>query len=131
MWVLRTGTATKWMSEKQTGKTPIRLLLQKQSDLGLPCLSRLFWQAISVRNFRTFTVTSVNISGTFTFLKKKSTFETARITVLYMIYRFLDYVSECWGYLSKSSDKSIFRFYLIRQGSGNTMPNLSDSFRTG
>ena len=29
---------------------------QKQSDLGLPCLSRPFWQATSVRNFRTFTV---------------------------------------------------------------------------
>ena len=28
------------MSEKQTGKTQIRLLLQKQSDLGLSCLSR-------------------------------------------------------------------------------------------
>ena len=25
------------------------------SDLGLPCLSRPFWQATSVRNFRTFT----------------------------------------------------------------------------
>ena len=24
----------------ETGKTKIRLLLQKQSDLGLPCLSR-------------------------------------------------------------------------------------------
>ena len=26
-----------------------------QSDLGLPCLSRLFWQATSVQKFRTFT----------------------------------------------------------------------------
>ena len=32
----------------------MRLLLQKQSDLGLPCLFRPFWQATSVRNFRTF-----------------------------------------------------------------------------
>ena len=39
-----------------TGKTPIRLLLQKQSDLGLPCLSRPFGQATSVQNFRTFTI---------------------------------------------------------------------------
>ena len=31
---------TKCWSEKQTWKTLIRLLLQKQSDLGLPCLSR-------------------------------------------------------------------------------------------
>ena len=31
---------TKYLSEKQTGKTLIRLLLQKKSDLGLPCLSR-------------------------------------------------------------------------------------------
>ena len=30
--------------------------LKKQSDLGLHCLSRPFYQAISVRNFRTFTV---------------------------------------------------------------------------
>ena len=29
---------------------------QKESDLGLPCLSWPFWQATSVRNFRTFTV---------------------------------------------------------------------------
>ena len=31
-----------------TGKTLIRLLLPKQSDLGLPCLSRPFKQATSV-----------------------------------------------------------------------------------
>ena len=30
----------------------------QQSDLGLPCLSRPFGQATSVRNFRTFTVYS-------------------------------------------------------------------------
>ena len=29
---------------------------QKQSDLGLSCLSGLFWQATRVKNFRTFTV---------------------------------------------------------------------------
>ena len=29
---------------------------QKQSDLCLRCLSRSFWQANSVRNFRTLTV---------------------------------------------------------------------------
>ena len=47
---------TKCSSEKQTVKTKIRLLLQKQSDLGLPCLSRLLYQATTVQNFRTFTV---------------------------------------------------------------------------
>ena len=31
---------TKCLSEWQTGKTLIRLLLKKQSDLGLPYLSR-------------------------------------------------------------------------------------------
>ena len=32
-------------------------LVQKQSDMGLHCLSRpLCWQASSVRNFKTFTV---------------------------------------------------------------------------
>ena len=41
-------------ASSRTGKTQIRLLLQKQSDLGLPCLSMHFWQAISVGNFRTF-----------------------------------------------------------------------------
>ena len=39
---------TTFLSEKQTGKTLIRLLLQKQSDLGLHCLSMSFWQIISV-----------------------------------------------------------------------------------
>ena len=45
---------TKWLSELQTGKTLIRLLLQKQSeqsDLRLSCLST--W--LSVQNFRAFT----------------------------------------------------------------------------
>ena len=42
---------TNCLSEKQTGKTLIRLLLQKQSDLGLSCLSRPFWQATRVQNF--------------------------------------------------------------------------------
>ena len=44
------------MSEWQTGKTLFRLLRQKQSVLSMSCLSRLFWHATSVRNFRTFTV---------------------------------------------------------------------------
>ena len=39
---------TKCLSEKQTGKTLIRLLLQKQSDPGLSCLSRLLWQVTTV-----------------------------------------------------------------------------------
>ena len=42
------------LSEKQTGKTLIILLLQKQSDLGLHCLYRLFWQAAYVQIFRIF-----------------------------------------------------------------------------
>ena len=33
-----------------------RLLLKKQSDQGLHCLSRPFKQATSVRNFKTFTI---------------------------------------------------------------------------
>ena len=39
---------TKHLSELQTGKTQIRLLLKKQSDLGLP---RPYWQVTSVRIF--------------------------------------------------------------------------------
>ena len=46
----------KCMLEKQTGKTLIRLLLQKQSDLSLHCLSKPFWQATSVQNFRIFII---------------------------------------------------------------------------
>ena len=46
---------TNCLSKWQTGKTLIRLLLQKQSDLGLHCLSMPFMQATSVRNCRTFT----------------------------------------------------------------------------
>ena len=38
----------KSLSEWQTGKTLIRRLLQKQSDLGLHFLSIPFWQAASV-----------------------------------------------------------------------------------
>ena len=48
---------TKCLSENQTGQTQIRLLLQKQSDLGLLCLPRLLWQANTVPNFGQFTVT--------------------------------------------------------------------------
>ena len=36
---------TKYLSECLTGKTLIRLLLQKQSGVGLHCLFRPFWQA--------------------------------------------------------------------------------------
>ena len=39
---------------QQIGKTLIRLLVQKQSDHGLLCLSRPFCQATSVQNFRTY-----------------------------------------------------------------------------
>ena len=37
--------STKCLSPKQIGKTLIRLLLKKQSDLGLHCLSSPFWLA--------------------------------------------------------------------------------------
>ena len=30
--------------------------VQKQSDIGLHCLSSPFWQALNVPNFRTFTI---------------------------------------------------------------------------
>ena len=42
-----------------------RLLLQKQSNLGLPYLSRPFWQAASVQNFRIFTITSFRYCETY------------------------------------------------------------------
>ena len=48
MLVFRTGIHNK-MLVMQNSK-------QKQSDLGLHCLSWPFWQATSVQNFRTFTV---------------------------------------------------------------------------
>ena len=44
---------------KANMKALIRLLRQKQSDLGLHCLFRPFWQTISVQNFRTFTVPTI------------------------------------------------------------------------
>ena len=49
---------TKCLSEYQTGKTLVSLQLQKQSCPGLHCLCRIgiFWQATSVRNFRSFTI---------------------------------------------------------------------------
>ena len=49
----------KCLSERQTGKNLIRLLLQKKSDLGQRCLSRPFWQATSVQNLRTFSVITI------------------------------------------------------------------------
>ena len=54
-WVTRVITP-KNLSEKQTGKMLIRLILQKQSNLGLSCLSRLSWQATTVPNLSIFTV---------------------------------------------------------------------------
>ena len=54
---------TKCLSEKQIGKTLIRLLLQKQSDLRLCCLSRRFClaEATIVRNIRAFSVVDILI----------------------------------------------------------------------
>ena len=46
----------------QTGKTLIRLLLPKQSDLSLPCLSRPFLQASNGQNFRSSTVHCITVS---------------------------------------------------------------------
>ena len=42
-----------------TGKMLIRLLLQKQSDLGLRCFSRPLWQATSVCNL---TISTASLS---------------------------------------------------------------------
>ena len=47
---------TKYLQNSKTGKTLIKLLLQKQSDLGLHHFSIPFWRAKSVQSFRTFTV---------------------------------------------------------------------------
>ena len=44
------------ITNRESGMTMIRLHLQKQSNIGLHCLSRPLWQATSVRNFRTSTV---------------------------------------------------------------------------
>ena len=44
----------------QTASLEALLLLWKQSDLGLLCLSMLFWQVTSVGNFRTFTIACWN-----------------------------------------------------------------------
>ena len=41
----------------------ISLLLQKQSDLGLPCLSRPFWQVTIILKFRTFTLSKELANG--------------------------------------------------------------------
>ena len=53
-----------FLSELQIGKTLTRLLLQKQSDLGLPYLPRPFWLVASVQNFKTFTVCIKSYSKT-------------------------------------------------------------------
>ena len=59
MLVIRARTH-KMLVKKQTGKILISLLLQKQPDLGLPCLSRLLWQATTVQNFRASTVVKID-----------------------------------------------------------------------
>ena len=41
--------STKCLSEKQTGKTLIRLLLQKQSDLGLNSFLGLFGRQLAFK----------------------------------------------------------------------------------
>ena len=38
------------------GEDPDQTASEAQSDLGLHCLSRSFWQATRVRNFRTVTI---------------------------------------------------------------------------
>ena len=53
----------KCLSEQQTGKTLIRLL-QKQSVLGLDCVSKPYWQATNVQNFR---IPSVHVHCTMDF----------------------------------------------------------------
>ena len=53
--VYRAGTH-KMLVRIPNSKTLIRLLLQKQSDLGLRCLTKPLGQATSVQSFRAFTV---------------------------------------------------------------------------
>ena len=48
MFVIRTGNFTKCLLEDPDQTAFL------QSDLGLHCLSRLFWLATSVQNLRTF-----------------------------------------------------------------------------
>ena len=57
MLAIRAGTH-KCLSEEQTEKILVRLLLQiqKQSDLGLRCLTRTLGQAPSVRILRLSTI---------------------------------------------------------------------------
>ena len=38
-----------------------RIAKREGPDLSLPCLSRLFWQATSVRNLRIFTICPVGL----------------------------------------------------------------------
>ena len=44
------------IGNREAGTALIRMHLQKQSNIGLHCLSRPLWQATSVQNFRTSTV---------------------------------------------------------------------------
>ena len=69
MVVIRTGN----QNSKQEGlllkkqSFPFAILLQ-QSDLGWRCLSRMFWQAKSVLNFRTVMGNFSKFSNTFLFM---------------------------------------------------------------
>ena len=74
------------MSEQQTGKTRIRLFFQKQSDLGLRCLSRHCLQAVSVQNFRT-SIVVLSILWLFQFVWTCFFFPSRYAEVLKVLFR--------------------------------------------
>ena len=54
--VLKQNVGYQSWNSQNACKTLVRMLLQKQSYLGLPCLSRPFWQGTRDGDFRTFTI---------------------------------------------------------------------------
>ena len=59
-------------------KTLMRLLLQKQSDLGLHCFSLPFWQATNVQNFRMSSVFLVFLHKTWSSIQNFDTDHLAK-----------------------------------------------------
>ena len=57
MLVIKAGTH-KMVVKIVNREDPDQTASSEVCFLGMPCLSRLFWQAASVQNFRTFTVHS-------------------------------------------------------------------------
>ena len=91
-------------------------LLQKQSDLGLPCLSRLIQQVTAVQNFRTFTATVFGmaikwLSIFLTFRNKEFFHHLCRTSITSMKWPL--YTSMFWQGLTTMTPTKLYKIITI------------------